>query len=461
MRWKILLSLLMSVACAHAQENQLQADFRGEHDRFVSSCTSLKNLAGCAQVLFTDHPLHIAVGSIAPQNGFGGGPAFVAHYTPNENWRLSWDVDAVATGNASWRAGAYMKLIHTPQQVIRVQVGGGAAQHKSNLAVHEYSLFNVYAQAISLNKLYFFGLGPATPRAGRSIFRERETIAGANAIVPIFRPLNVSLLGEINGRFPAVEGNHDKSTPSINTLYTDAAAPGLASQPSFIQFAEGLRIRPVFFGDHLQLNYLANFQQYAAPSDTTYSFRRFNFDLGHTIPLYRTTVSSASRDTNGPDECATAPGAKCPPIPVSRNNTGSIGIRLLISESIANAGSTVPFYMQPTLGGSDVNGAAYLGSYEDYRFRGPNLLLLRESLEHSVWGPFGASFVADQGKVALTRGDVAFDHLAHSFSAGLTLRAGGLPEVFLMFSWGGGEGTHTNANVNTSLLGGSARPSIF
>jgi len=26
--------------------------------------------------------------------------------------------------------------------------------------------------------------------------------------------------------------------------------------------------------------------------------------------------------------------------------------------------------------------------------------------------------------------------------------------VFLLFAWGGGEGTHTIANVNTSLLGG-------
>lgn len=36
-----------------------------------------------------------------------------------------------------------------------------------------------------------------------------------------------------------------------------------------------------------------------------------------------------------------------------------------------------------------------------------------------------------------------------SYSTGLTLRAGGFPQVFLLFSWGGSEGTHTIANVNT------------
>src|SRR6266851_3985701 len=33
----------------------------------------------------------------------------------HENWRLSWDFDAVgATSGGAWRAGGYMKLIHTP-----------------------------------------------------------------------------------------------------------------------------------------------------------------------------------------------------------------------------------------------------------------------------------------------------------------------------------------------------------
>jgi hypothetical protein len=69
--------------------------------------------------------------------------------------------------------------------------------------------------------------------------------------------------------------------------------------------------------------------------------------------------------------------------------------------------------------------------------------------------------MADEGKVALTRGDLGPSPWFHSFSAGLTLRAGGFPQVYLLFSWGGNEGTHTIANMNTSLLGGSARPSFY
>jgi hypothetical protein len=84
----------------------------------------------------------------------------------------------------------------------------------------------------------------------------------------------------------------------------------------------------------------------------------------------------------------------------------------------------VPFYFQQTLGGSDINGALALGSYRDYRFRAPNLLLFQENFEHSIWGSFGLGLMADQGRVALTRGDLGFSDLKHSFGGGLTLRAG-------------------------------------
>ena len=476
MRWPLLIVLLLAGGSAAAQEsapavpreNQLQSDFRRESEHIKESCAfSFKGFFNCAEEFVTDHPIHLALGSIAPQNGFGFGLAFVTHYTPNESWRISWDFDAVGATSASWRAGGYMKIIHTPVQHIKVLTNSAGKTAKSKLAVHPYTVFNVYAQAISLNQIFFFGLGPSTLESGKTVFGMQQTIAGANVIKPIsewpaIRALNLSLLGELNGRFVNIRENHGQSTPSIETLYNNATAPGLATQPGFVQLGEGFRLKPTLFNDHLQFNYLANFQQFFAPSNSTYSFRRWTVDLDHQVPLYSHSQSAAPKDTNGPDECAPAVGAqKCPPIPYSRNRNGTIGFRLLISESIASAGSVVPFYFQPTLGGSDINGNPALSSYQDYRFRAPNLLLLRESFEHSVWGPLGFTFMADQGKVALTRGNVDFQNLKHSFATGLNLRAGGFPEVFFLFAWGGNEGDHTIGTVNPSLLGGSARPSLF
>jgi hypothetical protein len=471
MRYVLLISVVLTTSLVTAQESYLHAQFRREGERVTDACGTFgfKSIPGCAYTLFTDHPLHIAVGNIAPQNGFGVGGAFVTNYTPNNNWRLSWDVDAVGSTNASWRAGAYMKIIHTPVKNIRVitPTTGATSDNrtktkKPTVAVRPYTVFNLYAQSISLNKLFFFGLGPSSSEAARSVFGMSQTIVGGSAIKQLGTKLNLSLLGEINGRFVSIRGNHNESSPSIEQLFTEASAPGLRTQPGVVQLGEGVRIKPAFFDNRLELNYLGTFQQYFAPSNSHYSFMRWTVDLGHNFLLYQQTRPVLARDTNGPDECFTSPGAeKCPPVAVSRNLSGSIGVRFLLSESINSATSVVPFYFQPTLGGSDVNGTPTLSSFQDYRFRGPNILLLRESFEHSIWGPFGFEFMADQGTVALNRGDLGFDHLKHSFGTGFTIRAGGFPQIFLLYAWGGGEGNHTTFNMNTTLLGGSYRPSLY
>ena len=458
MRKLLTIILLVFAGSLWAQESDLHADFRGESERLHANC--FQSPAGCALVLFTDHPLHIAVGSIAPQNGFGAGLAFVSHKTPSERWRLSWSMDAIGTPNTSWRAGAYMKIIHTPVKTIRPITSTSGTVPKSNLAVHEYTIISLYSQAISLNKLNYFGIGPDTTRSTQSVFGQTETILGGNAVVPIHHPLNVSLTGEVNGRFVEIRGNHNVSNPSIEQVFDNVTAPGLTQQPGFLQFGEGIRIRPSFFNNYVRLNYQLNFQQFIAPSDSSNSFRRLTADLSHEFPLYHNVQSAGPRDFNGPNECASGVGEKCPPLATSVNRNGTIGLRFLASESIVPAGHIVPFYFQPTLGGSNINGNLMLGSYEDYRFRAPNVMFLRESFEHSIYGPLGLTFSADQGTLGVARGDLG-EHFKHSYSTGLTLRAGGFPQVFVVFAWGGGEGSHTTANINTSLLGGSSRPSLF
>jgi hypothetical protein len=489
--------LLLATVSARAQDpgalaggptniNEKKVDDPSEISKFKETCGSfeIKEAGGCAELLFTGKPVHIAVGSLAPQNGFGAGLAYLGFLQPTETWRPSWNADAVATPNGSWRAGVYFKFVHTPQ--FKTTVKFGKPKIKSNLTeLPEHTVVNVYAQATSLNKLAFFGLGAASPLAGRAYFGMREVIAGTNLVKPFASRWNISLLGEMNGRFVDIRPSNGQSSPSIGSLYDEATAPGLSTQPAFLQLGEGVRMRPIVWDDLLRLNYSATYQQFFAPSNTAYSFQRFAVDLSHEFALYRSTTRTYSpRDANGPDECSIdrarsvsgcalvkteqvknceeqkgQDSASCKAI--SRDLQGSIAIRFFLSTSFTQGQGRVPFYFQPTLGGGDINGSPSLSSYQDYRFRAPNLMLFRESFEHSIWGPLGFTFSSDQGKVGLDRGDLTGNPWLHSFSTGFTLRAGGFPQVFLLFSWGGSEGTHTIANVNTSLLGGSARPSLF
>src|SRR5207245_9343276 len=118
MRWNFLIVLLIAGAPALAQtvpqESMLHQDFRHEADHIKEACGTFgfKKVGGCAAELVTDHPVHIALGSMAPQNGFGFGLAFVDHKTPNESWRLSWEIDSHVDHSTDRRVGGFMYLLH-------------------------------------------------------------------------------------------------------------------------------------------------------------------------------------------------------------------------------------------------------------------------------------------------------------------------------------------------------------
>lgn len=447
MRALALLLLALLAAPAAAQESQFQADLRREGEDLRKNCGGgfgVTQMIGCVVAVATDDPFHVAVGSLPPLNGTGFGLAFTEHYTPNERWRITWDADSVFSTGGSWRAGAYMKFVHIPDRggITVVRPGAPTPAQPASVTITEYPIFSVYAQTISLDTL--------TIAAGGPTFSERQTIAGANVIYPLtrltaIRALRPSLVGAVNGRF-------------LN-IRSDALA--LSPPPTFVQFEEGLRLKPSAFDGRLRLNYLVDLQQFAASADSRASFHRWTLDLKHEVPFYRTVSSTGPKDFNGPDSCFQSVGSPtCPPVSYSRNLEGSASIRLLATQSSGNAGSQVPFYFQPTLGGSDINGQRLLSAYDDYRFRGPNLIALQESVEHSIWGPIGAYLLLEQGKVTAEGEGLGFGNLVRSVAVGLTLRAGGFPLINLTFAWGT-DSHHIIGSIDPSLLGGSSRPSLY
>lgn len=471
MRRITLVLLLLSVSATaalgqqpSAEENAKRQDPGDEIGKLRKDCP-FQHVMGCLEVLFTGEPLHVAVGSIAPQNGFGAGLAYLGHKKLGEDWLISWNADAIGSVNNSWRAGMYWKFVDTKLPDIGIQRGTKDKKKNNPKGLPEQPVINAYVQAISLNKVTYFGLGPTTLRSGRTFYGMRETILGASGVKPFRKLQSLAIYGEINGRFVNIRPSSGQVSPSIETLYSEATAPGLTDQPAFAQFGEGVRFWPAY-KNRLLLNYDVGYRQFVAAGNSDFSFQRLTFDLNHEFRIHR----EVSRDVgnaniNGPNDCSINPDEKhpqCPPVQFISNLEGSVTIRAFTALSMMPNGTRVPFYFQPTLGGADINGSPSLSSYEDYRFRAPNILLFQEKFEHSIGKlPIGFLLSADQGKVARTRGDLGSNNWVHSFGTGLTLRAGGFPQVYLLFSWGGSEGTHTIANVNTSLLGGAARPSLF
>jgi len=452
----------------------------------LGSCTEgLKGIPGCAETLFTGTPFHIAIGSLAPQNGIAAGAAFSEVYHPTYcasaldftsapqpgtrnlcHWSLNINADGVASSNASWRAGVYITAARiSSRRPMPHYPGQSRTRHPVRTFTNPSPTFSFYSETNSLNRVYFFGLGSSTSPAVQTDFGFSENITGINTVIPVtsswIAPLGLSILAEFNGRFPSVRGSYGDISPSLETVYSEISAPGLLSQPAFLQAGEGVRLIPALpEAAHLKLNYLVNFQQFVPPSDSHYSFRRFTADLDHRLILYTKDVGKPP--SAPPPPLPGKPVRTIPPISSTRDVTGSISARLFIQESIANAGNVVPFYFDPTIGGSDINGQSILPSYPDYRFRAPNLLLIHGAYEQSLGKiPIGLFLGIDEAKVGLRRGDMSFSHLRQSYSAGLTVHAGGLPVVYLLFSWGGNEGHHTTATISNVLLGASARPSLF
>ncbi|HXS75043.1 MAG TPA: hypothetical protein VN753_02620 [Terracidiphilus sp.] len=452
--------LLLAALCNAQNESRFQADLRRE-GAALKACSQISKFADCGQTLVLGQPFHLAFGSLAPDNGMGFGLAFVEHKNFASEWRTNLSLDAVATMNGSWRAGGYLKAYKLP----------------AGNSYHVAPLFHLYSQSISLNRVDYFGLGPDTTPLTHTTFGFSENITGADMALPISisgKSPVIAILAELNGRFPSLRPGREHDIPSVETLFTEATAPGLARQPAYFQPSEAVRLVPTLF-NRVSLNYLLQFQQFFAPGDSRYSFRRLNLNFNHEIPLshlsksigkYYGSSSTTTLSHNTPDFCGGAGRESqpmpCPPASLTRKLEGSINLRAFISESFAGKASQAPFYFMPTIGGSNLNGTPILPSYPDYRFRGPNLLLFQGTIEHSLGKlPIGALFSADEAKIGLTRGDIGIDHLRHSFSAGFTVHAGGLPVLSFIYAWGGGEGSHTTANVDPSLLGSSARPSLF
>ncbi len=443
----------------------------------LGACKRLnfKGISGCAQTLFTGSPFHVVVGSLAPQNGIAGGLAFSQPWHPTYcaswidftrsepgprrnqcHWAVDFSAEAEASGNGSWRAGVYAEAARTASERRIVHRPG---QPKARLAESSFTgaspTVAFYTETSSLQRIFFYGLGNDSLLKNRTDFGMTETITGVDAVVPLKQPrvfdkLGLALVGEINGRFPSLRGSYGDTSPSIERVFTESTAPGLASQPGFLQFGEGVRFVPSIPRERLQLNYLVKLQEFIAPAAGRYSFRRVTADLDNTLPLFKLNRGKPNVD-----------GA-VPPVSTSRDLVASLNARMLIVTSAAGAGSNVPFYFMPTIGGSDLNNEPMLVSYPDYRFRAPNLLLLHGAYEQSLGKvPIGLFLGVDEAKVGMQRGDIGFDHLRHTYSGGFTVHAGGFPVLYVLFAWGGGEGHHAVVNLSNQLLGKSTRPSLF
>jgi hypothetical protein len=93
---------------------------------------------------------------------------------------------------------------------------------------------------------------------------------------------------------------------------------------------------------------------------------------------------------------------------------GVIGLYARTWLSLADADTTVPFYLMPTLGGGTM-----LRAYPSYRFRDRHALLLAVDYRWAVHKMADVALTYEAGKVAPRVSDLGLDDLAHSIAIGI------------------------------------------
>jgi hypothetical protein len=454
------LLILLAAAAIHA-ENWKTTKQACEDARFFRDF-QLHNAEECAVDFFTLDPIGPDIGSVATGSEFGGGFHLVKQPTANNTFT----VKALYTFNSSFLfGGQYQFNFRPPHSIVTDKRpdghGGQTDLTKGNLfftAAH----FDLHAQD-------FYGIGPNSTLAGHAVYRQHETWFGVQGYSPLASAGNYFGIFGVSGQLkyvhPATGGVNSDSFPSVVTLYGEAGAPSSTVNPDFVATSVGFDLRtptskPRIWEHHeAQLTYT----HYSELGSSQFSFNRLeaftslSIDISKSLPKPPTGKSLL----NQPDRpwwrnalCMENSRGVC--------DIGSIVFTNLLTTSYVSAGSSVPFYLQPTLGGADFEGADTLRGLVDYRLRAPNRLLTQIDFDkaianlgvkgHSI-GQYGLYGFFDAGNVSLTPSQLSAQGLRTDVGIGVSIAVQKKIVVRAYIAFGAGEASHLNAKAaNTFAL---------
>jgi hypothetical protein len=354
--------------------------------------------------LFTGPGLHPTGGIVVPGSGAAGGAALNLEWNEQAPLyeRFTTNLEVRRSENGFWAVGAKLQAL----------LSGLLEEGKS-------SQFTFSTKHFDLPRLPFYGLGNGSSLASRAFYGLTETEVSANLDVPV--PFGLTLSGELDGLWFAPD-----PSAVFDTLFNEASAPGLHAETTYIR--PGLSAAWKYPRDDTLYGFSTSAKVAYGFFETLgggpYSFGRLDARWNVGVGL--------DRD--------------------QRFGTVHFASRLVLSDP--HAGNTVPFYLEPTLGGADIHDENLLRSYRNYRFRERNLVAYEISYERKIVDPFGVRVFAELGKVGRHLGDLGFESLKSSVGVGATFRLGGQSVFEISFAWGGGEGMQTYATGNTNNVGG-------
>lgn len=108
----------------------------------------------------------------------------------------------------------------------------------------------------------------------------------------------------------------------------------------------------------------------------------------------------------------------------------------------------VPFYLQPTLGGTDIDSRVTLRGYDNYRFRAPDLALVQFEYGIPVYDPIGVFVFYDAGTVGNSVSDLSVGQFRQDAGPGVSVRLRGHVVAQTFYAFGAGHGGRWNYNFS-------------
>jgi outer membrane protein assembly factor BamA len=280
----------------------------------------------------------VSFGNMVPGSGFAIGPTYTK---PLREGEFILRVDARAAVNQSY---------------------GGRLELSMPRLFSDHAFANVSLQHRNISEMPYYGAGPESNKTGRSNYRLEDTNVEFRPGVNVFKGLSAGLIGS----YLAVNTGpgHASRYISADEQYGPLAAPGIDEQTNFWRgggFVEyDWRDQPVY--STRGGKYSAQYVRYLDRDLGAYSFLRLDLDASQYIPLF--------------------------------NGTRVIGLHGSSSLTTAGNGQRVPFYLQPTLGGSNS-----LRGYRFNRFYGDNSVMVNGEYRWFCSPTLDMAVFVDAGKV--------------------------------------------------------------
>jgi outer membrane protein assembly factor BamA len=244
----------------------------------------------------------------------------------------------------------------------------------------------------------YFGLGPDSLRKDRTNFRlEDASYLGSLGL----RGWRKRFSAGVRGGVVAVNVGRgtDHRFATTESVFNTANTPGLDYQPDYYQFGAFAQLdwRDEAGNPRSGGNYAARWDTYGDREQGRYSFRRYEVELQQYVPFF--------------------------------NRRRVIAFRAKTSLTDTSPGHDVPFYLLPTLGGSED-----LRGYREFRFRDRNLTVYNLEYRWEVFSGLDMAVFGDAGKVFRNRSDFSLKDLEGAY--GIGFRFNQAKSVFLRIDVG-------------------------